>query len=339
MDGVTTYREAQRRNRLAMAFLCLSLLLASVLFLFAGRYPRGGITFPSDLAENPLMYNIIVNVRLPRIILAVLAGAMLSLSGFTFQMIFSNPLVEPGFLGVSQGAAFGAALVIVSGTTASVATQASATVFGMLALFFSYFLAKRFRFGGWLLRLVLSGIAVSAIFSSALGVLKLVADPTKDLQDITFWMMGGLWNCTWSQLLSVLPGIVLCIVVLLSLRWKLNLLSLQERTAFSVGLNPVRDRIVLLLVATVGTTLTISVTGLIGWVGLIMPHLARKLFGSDSKTALPGAAVMGALFLLLCDTLGRTALATEIPIGLLTSFVGAVTFAIILSLKNQEGKA
>ncbi|MGH0054329.1 MAG: iron chelate uptake ABC transporter family permease subunit, partial [Sphaerochaetaceae bacterium] len=122
-------------------------------------------------------------------------------------------------------------------------------------------------------------------------------------------------------------------------RWKLNLLSLQEKTSFSVGMNPKRDRIILLVVATVGTTVTISITGLIGWVGLITPHLGRKLFGSDSSTSLPGSMILGSFFLLVCDTIGRTVLATEIPIGLLTSFIGAIIFIIILSLKHQEGKA
>jgi iron complex transport system permease protein len=283
--------------------------------------------------------SIFLRIRLPRIVLALLAGAMLSASGFTFQMLFSNPLVEPGFLGVSQGSAFGAALMIVLGVGSSLYVQLSATFFGLLALLASYLLATRFRFGGWLLRLVLSGIAVSALFSSALGVIKLVAEPTKDLQDITFWMMGGLWNASWAQILSILWVVVLSMAILLGYRWKLNLLSLQEKTSFSVGMNPKRDRIILLIVATVGTTVTISITGLIGWVGLITPHLGRKLFGSDSSTSLPGSMILGSFFLLVCDTIGRTVLATEIPIGLLTSFMGAIIFMVILSLKHQEGKA
>lgn len=339
MNRELLYRSEERRSRQILLLLLTLLLLLCVLFLFAGRYPKGGFTFPRDLGTNEMMRNIMLNIRLPRILLAVIAGAILSAAGFTFQMLFSNPLVEPGFLGVSQGSAFGAALVIVFGANSSVMVQISATFFGLLALASSYFLAKRFRFGGRLLRLVLSGIAVSAIFSSALGVIKLVAEPTKDLQDITFWMMGGLWNSNWKQILTVMPIVLVCLGMLFNYRWRMNLLSLQEKSAYSVGLNPKLDRTVLLVVATIGTTLTISLTGLIGWVGLIMPHLARKLFGSDSKAALPGSMVMGSIFLLLCDTVGRTLLPTEIPIGLLTSFIGAVIFIVILSLKHQEGKA
>ncbi len=338
MSEALSYATEQKRRRTRLALLTGITLLLSILFLFAGRYPRAGFTFPSNWNDR-MVGTILMQVRLPRILLALLAGAMLSASGFTFQMLFSNPLVEPGFLGVSQGSAFGAALMIVLGTASSVLVQVSATVFGLGALLASYLLAQRFRFGGALLRLVLSGIAVSAIFSSALGVVKLVAEPTKDLQDITFWMMGGLWNASWNQILSILSVVAACLVILFCYRWKLNLLSLQEKTSFSVGLNPRRDRVLLLVVATIGTTLTISITGLIGWVGLITPHLGRKLFGSDSSYSFPGSMILGSLFLLVCDTIGRTLLPTEIPIGLLTSFLGAIMFIVILSLKHQEGKA
>ncbi len=227
--------ERKRRTGLLLGMLGATLLLA-VLFLFAGRYPTAGFRFPTDWATNAMTRSIFLRIRLPpRIVLALLAGgAMLSASGFTFQMLFSNPLVEPGFLGVSQGSAFGAALMIVLGVGSTLFVQLSATFFGLLALLASYMLATRFRFGGWLLRLVLSGIAVSALFSSALGVIKLVAEPTKDLQDITFWMMGGLWNASWGgQIFSILWVVILSMAILLGYRWKLNLLSLQEKKQLS----------------------------------------------------------------------------------------------------------
>lgn len=324
-----------KRNRLLLTTFGVLLAVLSVVTLLIGRYPKAGITPPSAIFNDPLMRNIIVNIRIPRVILAVLAGAILAGSGFVFQMLFSNPLVEPGFLGVSQGAAFGAALVIIAAGYSTVLVQISATVFGLMALALSYFLARHFRFGGWLLRLILAGIAVSAIFSSGLAMLKLVADPTRDLQDITFWMMGGLWNSTWSNTLSVLPVVVVSLVILICYRWRLNVLSLNDRTAHSVGLSPNRDKLLLLFVATVGTTVVISVTGLVGWIGLIIPHLTRRLFGSDSRHALPGSILMGAIFLLLCDTIGRTLLAGEIPLGLLTSILGATIFIIILVQKRH----
>lgn len=334
-----SYTRSVRAKRRALWAMILFTLLASLLVLFVGRYPRAGFHLPTDWKSNAMTRSIFLNVRLPRIVLALVAGAMLSASGYAFQMLFSNPLVEPGFLGVSQGSAFGAALMIVLGVGSTVLVQISAICFGLIALLASYLLAQRFRFGGWLLRLVLSGIAVSAIFSSGLAVIKLVAEPTKDLQDITFWMMGGLWNASWKQLFSILPLTLLSMAIILSQRWKLNLLSLGEKSSFSVGIHPKRDRVLLLVVATVGTTLVISITGLIGWVGLITPHLARKLFGSESSVALPASMVGGSFFLLASDTLGRTLLPAEIPIGLVTSLVGAIVFIIILSMRQQEGKA
>lgn len=338
MTDSRDYERQIRRRRGALAAMVVATLLFAFISLFFGRYPKAGFSLPLDWHTNALMRQIIINVRLPRIVLAIVAGSMLSASGYAFQMLFSNPLVEPGFLGVSQGSAFGAALMIVLGAGSTASVQLSATFFGLLALAASYSLARHFRFGGWLLRLVLSGIAVSAIFSSALAVVKLVAEPTKDLQDITFWMMGGLWNASWVQLVSIVPIVLACQLFILSQRWKLNLLSLGEKTSFSVGVNPKRDRTLLLVVATVGTTLVISITGLIGWVGLITPHLARKLFGSESSYSLPASMIIGSFFLLFSDSLGRTLLPTEIPIGLVTSLFGAVIFIIILSVRNQEGK-
>lgn len=338
MNAQERYAAQKKLRVLKLSVLLGITLLLALGALFVGRYPKAGFTLPSSLSD-PMVTTILLRVRLPRILLALLAGAMLSASGFTFQMLFSNPLVEPGFLGVSQGAAFGAALIIVLGSASTALIQMSATGFGIFALLASYILSRKFRFGGSLLRLVLSGIAVSAIFSSALGVVKLVAEPTKDLQDITFWMMGGLWNASWNQIFSILGPVLACLIILFSYRWKLNLLSLQDKTSFSVGVNPKLDRLILLVVATVGTTLTISITGLIGWVGLITPHLGRKLFGSESSFSLPASMILGSLFLLGCDTIGRTVLPTEIPIGLLTSILGALIFIIILSQKKQEGKA
>ncbi|MDR0993599.1 MAG: iron ABC transporter permease [Verrucomicrobiota bacterium] len=322
--------ERARRNRLLLVGLLLLLPVLACLFLFFGRYPQAGWTPPGSFWEEPLLRLILTQIRIPRILLALMAGAVLAGSGFVFQMIFANPLVEPNFLGVSQGAAFGASLVIVGFGYAPVWIQVSAAGFGMSGLLLSWALARRFRFGGWILRLVLAGIAVSAIFSSALAFLKLVAEPTRDLQDITFWMMGGFWNITPARLLSILPAVLFSLVVVFCYRWRLNLLSLNDRTAHSVGMIPIRDKTILLAAATIGTTAVISVSGLIGWVGLIIPHLARRVFGADSRHALPGAILIGALFLLLCDTVARTLFASEIPIGLLTSILGAFGFIFIL---------
>lgn len=328
---ITTYR-------LRILILLLLLIALTSFALLVGRYPTAGISSPRKLLHDPLLAQIVLNVRLPRVLLALTGGASLATAGFVFQMLFANPLVEPGFLGISQGAAFGAASAITLWGFSPLIIQLSATFFGLMALIASYWLAKRFRFGGWILRLVLSGIAVGAVFSAGLSIIKLIAAPTTSLQDITFWMMGGLWNTTWKTALSVMPVMWLALLGLFAVRWRINLLSLDERTAHSIGIAVNREKSLLLFVATVATTAIISVAGLIGWVGLIIPHLARRLFGSDSRFALPGSMLLGALFLLASDTLGRSLLSSEIPLGVLTSLVGALLFMVILTRRQTEVK-
>jgi iron complex transport system permease protein len=257
------------------------------------------------------------------------------MAGFVFQMLFNNPLVEPGFLGVSQGAAFGAALAITLGGSLLI-VQLSASLFGLLALASSYWLARKFTYGGWILRLVLAGITMGALYSAGLSIIKLVASPTTSLQDITFWMMGGLWNTTWQTLWSVMPTMLIINSLLLIFRWRVNLLSLDERTAHSIGIAINREKALLLFLATVATTSIISVAGLIGWVGLIIPHLARRLFGANARYALPASMLLGSLFLVASDTLGRALLSSEIPLGVLTSLVGALLFVLLFAGKRGE---
>lgn len=295
-----------------------------------GRYPRPYVTPLSAIRDNPLALNLILHLRLPRIAAAFLIGMVLSAAGAVFQMIFRNPLVDSGFLGVSQGAAFGAALAIVfmGGTTWAV--QGSAAVFAMAGLAASYFLARRIRLGDSILRLVLAGIAVSALYSAATGSIKYMADPTRQLPDITFWMLGGLWGITWKDVLQVLPVIIPCLIVLFLLRWRLNLLALRDETAFSLGVRPGRERLVLLVAAVIATAAAVSKAGQIAWVGLIVPHIARRVVGSDAQRALPASILLGGVFVLVCDDLARIALSGEIPLGILTSFFGTVLFLILL---------
>jgi iron complex transport system permease protein len=316
----------------SIVILTLFLILISLLSLMVGRYPKAGFSNPF---KGELMRQVVLNVRLPRLLLAALGGASLAMAGFVFQMLFNNPLVEPGFLGVSQGAAFGAAAAITLGGSLLV-VQLSASFFGLLALLSSYWLARKFTYGGWILRLVLAGIAMGAFFSAGLSIIKLVASPTTSLQDITFWMMGGLWNTTWKTLWSVMPTMIIILLLLLLFRWRINLLSLDERTAHSMGIAINREKAIFLLLATVATTSIISVGGLIGWVGLIIPHLARRLFGANARYALPGSMLLGAIFLVVSDTIGRALLSSEIPLGVLTSLVGALLFVILFAGKRGK---
>ncbi len=312
-------------------FWLAALLIALILVSFAiGRYPPLNQLTPQRLAEDVLAQRLILNLRVPRVLTAVLVGASLAAAGAVLQMIFGNPLVEPGFLGVSQGAGFGAALAIILLAHNFYTTQILAAVFAFLGLGFSYLIARRVRFGGWILRLILAGIAVSALFSSGLGILKYVADPLSQLPEITFWLLGGLWAVTWPQFISILPAILLGLAVLLLMRWRLNLLSLNDQTAFSLGSSPARERMILLVAAVLITAASVSVAGMVSWVGLLVPHIARRIYGADARHMLPASMLIGAIFTLICDDLGRSLFTGEIPLGILTSLIGASLFLYLM---------
>ncbi len=305
-------------------------LLALAASAMLGRYPGPYFTSPAALAHDELARRLVLNLRLPRILAALLLGATLGGSGAVFQAVFRNPLVDAGFLGVSPGAAFGASLAIVFLGGAPAVVQASAATFALLGMGASWLLSRRMRLGDDVLRLVLAGIIVSAAYSSANGVLKYLADPLRALPEITFWMLGGLWATRWPDVIQVLPVVVPCLVVLHFMRWRLNLLALRDDTAFSLGAAPQRERLVVLVVAGVAAAAVVSKAGQVGWVGLIVPHIARRIVGADTRRALPASMLLGALFVLACDDVARTLLNGEIPLGLLTSFAGAAVFAVTL---------
>lgn len=324
---------AKRSARLYLILggIFVTVLLASVL---VGRYPAPYWMSLSTLFEDTFAQRLVLRLRLPRILMGLLLGMTLSASGNVLQMIFRNPLVEPGFLGVSQGAAFGAAFGIVFLGASPFVIQGLAALFACLGLAFSYLLARNIRYGGWTLRLVLAGIAVSALFSSGVGLIKYVADPLTQLPEITFWMLGGLWSITWEDVLVVLPIVVPALLIVYLMRWRLNLLSLDEKTALSLGAAPGRERMVLLVAAVVATAATVSLSGIVGWVGLIVPHMARRLLGSDALHAVPGSMLIGGIFALLCDDVARTLLTGEIPLGILTSLLGAIIFMLLMISRN-----
>lgn len=314
--------------------LILAALLVLGLSVFVGRYPAPYWLPLERLRVDPLAQRLVWGLRLPRLLSAFLVGAALAASGTVMQGLFRNPLVEPGFLGVSQGAAFGAALCILYFGTSPFWVQASATLFALLGLILSTFLASHLRYGGWVLRMVFAGIATSALFTAAVGLLKYMADPLTQLPEITFWMLGGLAGTRWQNLLAILPVVLPALGALLLMRWRLNVLALEERTAFSLGVTPARERALFLFLAVAATASVVSLAGIVGWVGLVVPHLARRLFGANTQHALPAAVLVGGILTLVCDDLARTMTAGEIPLGILTSFVGALIFAVMLSTQG-----
>ncbi len=314
-----------------MAILIVLPLAIILLSLFIGRYPKPVWMPPGLLSSDPLARSLVLNLRLPRLIAAFALGMSLAAAGAVMQMLFRNPLVEPGFLGVTQGAAFGAGLSILLAGSYPVAIRGSSILFAFAGLALSYFLARRIRFGGWVLRLVLAGIAVSALFSSGVGVLKYLADPTRQLPELVFWMLGGLYAVTWSDLLSVLPYVLLGLAVIFLMRWRLNVLSLSDETAFSLGASIERERLLLLVAAVAITALMVSIAGIVGWVGLIIPHIARRIVGPNAARFIPASMLIGGAFTVICDDIARSLLAGEIPLGILTSLFGALLFITMMA--------
>ncbi len=311
--------------------ILLALLLALVLVsLLLGRFPSPYWMPPARLWDDPLAWPLVLNLRLPRILAAVLLGATLAGGGAVMQMIFRNPLVESGLLGVSQGAAFGACAAILYLGNTPLLVQASAALFAFLGLLLSLTLAHRLRFGGWILRLVLAGLAVSASFSAGLGLLKYTADPLRQLPEITFWLLGGLWAVTWSDVAHLLPVLAPALLVVWLMRWRVSLLSLSDETAFSLGVAVGRERTILLAAVVTATAAVVAVAGTVAWVGLLVPHLARRLVGSDARKSIPASMLLGAVFALACDDMARTLTAGEIPLGILTSLLGASLFMVLM---------
>ncbi len=323
------------KTRRSFLILTSLLLLVFGVSVFLGRYPRPYWTPPRLLWEDPLARQLVLNLRLPRVIAACLLGMVLSVAGFVLQMLFRNPLVEPGFLGVSQGAAFGAALGIIALNATSFALQGIAAFFALLGLVLCYALARHIRYGGWTLRLILAGIAVSALFSAGVGLLKYVADPLTQLPELIFWLLGALWGVTWTDTLTVLPIVTVAVVVAYLMRWRLNVLSLDDNIAISLGSAPARERTLLLVAVVAATAAMVSISGIVGWVGLIVPQFARRIFGADAQRALPGALLLGGMFAMVCDDIARISLSGEIPLGILTSLLGAVLFAILMIARSN----
>lgn len=325
-----------RANNARLLLLVLLLVLVTAGSLFLGRYPAPGFVSVERLAHDQLAQRLVLGIRLPRIIAGILLGFSLAAAGTVFQMIFANPLVEPGFLGVSQGAALGAAVTIAAVAPNPAVVETGALLFALAGLALSWLLARLIRYGGWILRLVLAGIAVSALFSAGIGLVKIAADPRNQLAEITFWLLGGLWGVTWRDVLFIAPPVIVGLAAVSLLRWKLNVLSLDDRVAHSLGSAPGRERVLLLFAATLATAAAVSASGLIGWAGLMVPHAARRAFGTDASKSLPASMLMGAIYILLCDDLARTALPAEIPLGILTAVIGAAAFVALMIARRPE---
>lgn len=328
------------------AGLCLALIAAMLWSIASGRF---AVSFAKVIAIliAPLTGQapswtpteaIVVNVvRLPRLLTAAIAGASLSLCGAVLQGLFRNPLVGPQTIGISSGAALGgvAAIMFVGfGMLVPLGAFAGAALalVAVIAL-------QRSDGASPVLTLVLAGIVVSAFCGALVGLVTYIADPETKLPDIVYWLLGSFAAATWPKLLLVAGWTSLAAIVMIGMRWRINVLSLGDEEARTLGINPGRDRLILMAAACIAVSAQVAVSGIIGWVGLVVPNLARQIVGADHRRLLPVSALLGAIFLVVADTLSRDLTAAEIPVGIVTAIVGTPIFAILLRQTTRSGAA
>lgn len=285
-----------------------------------------GIGAPSPPAVHAALWHI----RLPRVLTALLIGATLSAAGAAYQLMFRNPLVSPDILGVSTGAGLGASTALFLGLP-MLLVQGLAFVGGLAAVCLVCLVATLVRRHDPVLVLVLAGVAVSALLGAGIALLKLLADPYTQLSSITFWLLGGLNAVVIDDLRTTAPLLVLGLLPLVLLRWRINLLGLGDEEARALGVAVAPLRWTLIAAATLCTAAAVSLAGIIGWVGLVVPHIARLLVGADFRRLLPASVLLGASFLLAADTLARTLAPVELPLGILTALVGVPCFLLVLA--------
>ena len=321
---------------LVTIFLALLTLLCAFVALCVGRfYISFGDVF-SVLAHSiglgegaaSNITNVIENLRIPRIIAAILVGAALSVSGAAYQGVFKNQLVSPDLLGVSAGACVGAATAIIFDLSLFW-IQIFAFGFGLAAVAITLAIPKMMGRSSTLM-LVLSGIIVSGLMGSVIGFLKYVADPETKLPDIVYWQLGSLAKLDSENLKYIAPVMIICAILLIAMSWRINLLSLGDESAARLGVNVAYERSIIIICATLLTACSVCISGIVAWVGLLMPHLARMLVGANNIKSMPASIFMGAMFLLFVDTLARSISVSEVPLGVLTGFIGTVFFVWVL---------
>jgi len=332
----------QKYYYLILLGLSIALILAIVFSFFIGRYPISpselfnillSRIFPIEHFCTDQMETVLFNVRLPRIILAGLVGCCLSTAGAAYQGIFQNPMAAPDVLGATAGAAFGAALAILNDGSYLMITL-SAFIFSLLTVTIVYLVSKKTK-GAKVLGLILAGIMVSSLFSAGTSFIKLVADPGNQLPAITYWLMGSLSGATKNTVAMVSIPMAIGMVPIFLVRWRINVLTLGDDEARTMGINSTHLRLLVIVCATLVTAASVSISGMIGWVGLVIPHLARRMVGNNYKHLMPASMLFGAIFMLLVDDISRNLLQTEIPIGILTAFVGAPFFVYLIARKGE----
>ena len=334
----------EKKHRKTVAVMGLGLAVCLLLSFTLGRYrvPLGELLgilgsklgLPITPYWTSQMEVAVWNIRLPRVILCVLVGACLASAGGAYQGVFQNPMASPDILGASAGAGFGAALAILLGASSvGITIGAFAASLVTVALVFT---VSRHARGDRVLGLVLAGIMISSLFQSGTSFLKLVADPNNQLPQITYWLMGSLSGAKWSEIGFVLLPMLGGLIPLLLLRWQLNVITMGDDEARAMGVNPQKIRLWIVICSTLVTASAVSVSGMIGWVGLVIPHMMRRLVGSDYRYLMPASMLSGGIFLLMVDNVSRNVTTAGIPIGILTAFIGAPFFLWLITGKGDH---
>ena len=336
--------EIEKKHRRTVHIMGVTLIVCVVVSFLLGRYPvplgelvgilGSKLGLPIQKFWTDQMESAVWNIRLPRVIMSVLVGACLASAGASYQGVFQNPMASPDILGASAGAGFGAALAILLGASSvGITVGAFAASLVTVALVFT---VSRHARGDRVLGLVLAGIMVSSLFQSGTSFLKLVADPNNQLPQITYWLMGSLSGAKWSDLGFVILPVLIGLIPLLALRWQLNVITMGDDEARAMGVNAPRVRMWIVICSTLVTASAVSVSGMIGWVGLVIPHMMRRLVGSDYRFLMPASMLGGGIFLLVVDNVSRNATTSGIPIGILTAFIGAPFFLWLIMGKGDH---
>ncbi len=331
--------ENKKLQSLIILFSYILVPVVALICLGIGRYSLSPLeilkAFGSAISGSPgdvMAKTVIFKVRLPRIILAMVTGAGLACSGAAFQGLFSNPLATPDTLGVASGASFGAVLAMMFHWN-MFGIQFLALIFGLIACFITYQIG-RIKGKTSIVMIILSGMVVSSLFQALVSLLKYMADPEDELPSITYWLMGSMSTTTYKSLAFGLPFIFLGAAIIWALKWRLNILSLNEDEAKSMGLNIKFIRLLIIIASSLITASCVSMCGQIGWVGLLIPHISRMLLGSNNKTVVPISISFGGIFMIIIDTFARSASSAEIPLSILTAIIGAPVF---ISLLRKSG--
>ncbi|MDO4177040.1 MAG: iron ABC transporter permease [Bacillota bacterium] len=325
------------RNKIKTLILAIAFIVVFFGSFMLGRYP----IMPDELIRILLSKffdiqqtwpdaaeTVVFHIRLPRVLAAGLIGAALSVAGVCYQGIFQNPMVSPGVLGASSGAGCGAALAILLGMS-GLMTSLMAFIFGLGAVLLAYLISLKSKINP-ILAMVLAGMLISTLASSGTSFIKLVADTEETLPAITYWLMGSLVSVEPGDVAFAIIPIIVGMVPLILLRWRINLLTVGEEEALSMGIDTGKLRLLVIVCATLLTAISVSISGVIGWVGLVIPHFCRMIFGYDFRSLIPTNILFGATFLIIVDNVARLATTTEIPIGILTSFIGAPIFIYLI---------